>query len=164
MGNLIKNPINIEFIRSFITMTDPERPVLNKINITPELVDHLDGRCFIDLDISECLEGVQFRKTNDGITAEYCGTDGCGVAYCHDGSDRGERVYMIDKYGEHIIDNTYNGCTVFEIVANPKMNIEIPVAVYEYIKHFVKQQIKIMDANQEYISSVRELILKNLEK
>ena len=163
MSELTKTPIDTDFIMSFIEVTGP-RTVANRIKITPELADHLDGRCFILLDLPEFLEGVQFHKTDDGITVEHCSANGAGVAYCHDGRKKSEQIRMVDKYGEYCINDTYNGCTIFEMAFNPNTCHEVPVAAYEHIKHFVNQQIKIMEANQEYISSVREIILKNIGK
>lgn len=153
--------MNIDFVKSFIEVADPERPTNDIINITPELADHLDGRCFIDLDMHERLEGFQFHKTNNGIIAEYCGTDGYGIAYIHDGSDD---KFMEDKFGKHLIDNTYNGCTIYEVVFDRSLNLEIPVEAYEHIKHFVQQQLAIRNANREYIDAVRDIIIKNVQK
>lgn len=156
MSKLLKNPMNIDFVKSFIEFVDPEHPTKDIINITPELADHLDGRCFLDLDISERLEGFQFHKVNNGITLEYCGTDGCGVAYI-DTADE------VDKFGRHFIDDTYNGCTIYEVVFNKVENLEIPVEAYEHIKHFVQQQLAIRNANRAYIDAVRDIIIKNVQ-
>ena len=156
--------MNIDFVKSFIEVADPEQPTKDAINITPELADHLDGRCFLDLDMSERLEGFQFHKVNNGITAEYCGTDGCGIAYIIDGSDDKEDKFIVDKFGKHILENTYNGCTIYEVVFDRSLNLEIPVEAYEHIKHFVRQQMAIKKANQEYIEAIRGIIIKNVQQ
>ena len=36
MSQLLKNPMNIDFVKSFIEVADPERPTNDIINITPE--------------------------------------------------------------------------------------------------------------------------------
>lgn len=157
MEKTVKNPVDIEFIRSFFDDSS--------ISITRKLVDHLDGRCFIDLDMPERLEGFRFHKTPTGITAEYCGADGGGVAYIDDGHAKiNDHEYMEDKFGKHPIDDTYNGCTIHGIAFSPELSMEIPMEAYEHIRHFVWQQIKIHEANREYISEVRNLILKTTEK
>ena len=157
MSDLIKNPVNLDFVKSFIECTDPDRPSKDKINITPELAEHLDGRCFLDLDMHERLEAFQFHKSPYGITMEYCGADGGSVAYV-------DVVDKVDKFGGHIIDNTYCGCTIYEVVFNKAENIEIPAAAYEHIKRFAQQQIAIRKANREYIAEVRDIIIKNAIK
>lgn len=136
-----KNPVNIDFIKSFIEIADPESSTTDVIHITPELANHLDGHCFLDLDMPERLEGFQFYKANNGITFEYCSTDGYGVAYI-------DTVNRVDKFDKHVFDNTY----------------EISAAAYEHIKHFVQQQIAIRDANAKYIEDVRSIIIKNAIK
>lgn len=157
MSQLLKNPMDIDFVKSFIEVADPELPTKDVIHITPELVDHLDGRCFLDLDMHERLEGFQFHKANNGISLEYCGTDGYGVAYI-------DTVNEVDKIGKHNLDDTYCGCTIYEAVFNKEENLEIPVEAYEHIKHFVQQQLAIRKANQEYIEAVRDIIIKNVKQ
>jgi hypothetical protein len=157
MSKILENPVNIDFIKSFIEVADPGCSTTDVISITPELADHLDGHCFLDLDMPERLEGFQFHKANNGITLEYCGTDGYGVAYI-------DPVDGVDKFGKHVLDNTYCGGIIYEVVFNKKENLEIPVEAYEHIKHFVQQQMAIKKANSEYINTVRDIIIKNAIK
>lgn len=164
MDKFVETPINMDFVKSFFTAIDPERPAYSKINITEELAEHLDGHCFIDLELPERLESVQFRKTDTGLTAEYCGTDGYGVAYYENGCDVELHPKMIDNYGEHILDDTYNGCTLYDVVFNTGTNREISVETHEHIKFFVQQQVKIKEANHNYIDTIRQIIIKNLQK
>lgn len=157
MSKILENPVNIDFIKSFIEVADPGCSTTDVINITPELADHLDGHCFLDLDMPERLEGFQFHKANNGITLEYCGTDGYGVAYI-------DTVDEVDKFGKHVLDNTYCGGAIYETVFNKEENLEIPVEAYEHIKHFVQQQLAIRKANSEYIDAVRDIIIKNVKQ
>lgn len=157
MNKIPENPVDIDFIKSFIEVADPGCSTTDVINITPELADHIDGHCFLDLDIPERLEGFRFHKANNGITLEYCGTDGYGVAYI-------DTVDGVDKFGKHVLDNTYCGGTIYEVVFNKKENLEIPVESYEHIKHLVQQQMAIRDANRKDIEDVRSIMIKNAIK
>lgn len=144
---------DFEYIESCFS-GNPETGEITTINITPELVELLDGRCFIDLDMPDRLEAFQFKKTMDGINALYCGADGAGVAYIHYSEDQA------DLYGEHNIDDTFNGASIECIITKPAFSVEIPYAAFEHIRAHVHQRRQIIEANRQYIDEVRSAILK----
>lgn len=155
MSNFVKNSIDIELLKRHIHYN--KEYWKNEISIDQELIDHLDGRCFLDLDIRERLEGFRFHKVNNGISLEYCGTNGYGVAYI-------DIVKDVDKFGKHFITDTSCGGAIYDVAFNKNDNIEIPVEAYEHIKHFVQQQLAIRKANREYIDAIRDIIIKHVQK
>ena len=145
---------DFEYIESCFS-GNPETGEITTINITPELVELLNGRCFIDLDMPDRLEAFQFKKTFNGINAIYCGTDGAGVAYIN------YSECEADLCGEHNIDDTYNGASIECIITKPAFSVEIPYAAFEHILAHVHKQKTIVEANRQYINEVRSVILKH---
>ncbi len=79
-----------------------------KINITPELTDRIDGRCFLDLDMNDRIEAFRFIKTSTGIDMVSVG--------CND--HWGYSHLWHDDYGEYEIGDTFCGIWIDMVETN----------------------------------------------
>ena len=99
------------------------------INITPELVDNLTGRCFLDFDMPDRIEAFRFIKTSTGIDTHYIGCNNYwGYSHVHH-----------DDYGEHEINNTYNGIWIDMVNEKNFLVREIPQEKFDRINTIVNE-------------------------
>lgn len=113
------------------------------INITPELAESLDGRCFLDLDMNDRIEAFRFIKTGTGLDMLSIGcNDHWGYSHVHH-----------DDYGEYEIDDTYNGIWIDMVNEKSFLVREIPQAKFDRANAIVND---VMDKAEKRESEFRK--------
>lgn len=103
-----------------------------EIIINESLADELNGRCFMDLDMSDRIEGIKFIKTDRGIDTLYIGCTYCwGYIHC-----------LHDDYGTYQIKDTYNGTDITMIKEKSPFLIEVSLEVFDKMNKIVDDKIK----------------------
>ena len=100
-----------------------------KINITPELAESLNGRCFLDLDMSDRIEAFRFIKTSTGIDMHSIGCDNhWGYSHVHH-----------DDFGEYEINDTFNGIWIDMVNEKSFLVREIPQEKFDRANAIVNE-------------------------
>ena len=100
-----------------------------KINITPELAETLNGRCFLDLDMSDRIEAFRFIKTSTGIDMHSIGCDNhWGYSHVHH-----------DDFGEYEINDTFNGIWIDMVNEKSFLVREIPQEKFDRANAIVNE-------------------------
>lgn len=107
-----------------------------EIDITPELADKLDGRCFMDLDMSERVEGFCFEKAPNGLKCKTIGADAHYVAYIH--------TYA-QIYGKYKIKDTWFGTEIINVKTDQYLIKEIDSKTWDDMVSLVRSQKERID-------------------
>lgn len=102
-----------------------------KVNLTPELAEKLDGRCFLDLDDSDRIEAFRFVKTTTGLDMIGIGCD-YHWGYSH---------LWHDDYGEYNLEDTFCGCYIDMIEENSWLVREITQEKFDRANEIVNEKI-----------------------
>ena len=124
------------------------------IELNEELATILDGRCFLDLDMPERIEGFRFNKTETGLDCLYIG---CGVAigYCHN---------VHDDYENALDNNLFCGCDIVMVSQDHHLIREISEKEFNRMNQIVNEQIKkIGEREREFKELQKEFFLKKCQ-
>jgi len=117
---------------------DEDKEIINEdnlekqeIKITETLADELDGRCFMDLDMSDRIEGIKFIKTDRGIDALCIG---CNYHWRY-------VLCFHDNYGTYRIEDTYNGTNIALIKEKSPFLVEISLEIFDKMNEIVNDKI-----------------------
>lgn len=117
-----------------------EDDFMEKSIVINELVaDKLNGRCFIDTDMPERIEGFKFIKTKTGIDFISIGADPF-FTYTH--------TYHED-YGVYKVKDTYFGTDI--ILVEEGFNL-----LHEVSEEVFNKMIKIVNEQQEIVSDIKK--------
>lgn len=122
---------------------------MSKFQITQELADKYDGRCFLDLDMPDRIEAVRFNKKDSGLEGEYIG---CNF---HWGYDR----KFTDPYGEMEEEDSYHCATIVMLEDGMILHREITREEYYRIKGIVRERIDTCMRMQAEFSKIQESVL-----
>lgn len=111
-----------------------DRFLEQEIVINEELANKLNGRCFLDTDMPERVEGFKFVKTKTGIDCIYIGAWYCGTYshVCH------------EDYGTYKVKDTYFGTDIASIETNFYLIKEISEEVFNKMISIVSEQDNIV--------------------
>lgn len=104
-----------------------------EIIINEELADKLNGRCFLDTDMPERIEGFKFMKTKTGIDCICIGSDSV-FNY--------NEVYHED-YGTYKVKDTYFGTDIILVETNFYLIREISEELFNKMVAIVNNQKEI---------------------
>lgn len=117
------------------------------IIINEELADKLNGRCFLDTDIPERIEGFKFIKTKTGIDFITIGSDSV-FNYSY--------VYHED-YGKYKVKDTYFGTDIILVETNFYLLREISEDVFNKMVSIINKQKDISDKiKNDWIKTQRQ--------
>ena len=102
------------------------------IVIDEKLADELNGKCFLDLDMSDRLEGFRFAKTSTGIDVLYVGCD-YHWGYAHN---------FHDNYGTYDVEDTYNGYDILNVQSEHFLIREITPEKFDELNKIVNDQME----------------------
>lgn len=101
------------------------------IVINEELACILDGRCFLDYDMPDRIEGFKFTKTKNGIDILSIGCDAhWGYTYNYH-----------DDYGEYLDNDTFTGCDIIMIAQNHPLLKEISLEMFQKMNEVINERI-----------------------
>lgn len=124
-----------------------------KINITPDVADYFDGKCYIDTEMSNRIDVLKFKKEDDGILVEYAGTDLRGVNYIHNSKD--EYVSATET------EDTFFGYYLKAILTNSFSFLEeISNEQYDQVIALVSAHEATMESNKKYLNFIRSQMTK----
>lgn len=141
--------LNIDYIKSLFTELSSNN---KSINITEELCEMMDGKCFFDLEDEDRLSVYRFTRNTRGIGFYYCGVDYNGQTEMY--IPKEDDMDHIDDVINTIDSNTG---TELEAILNGEL-IPIPRIAYEMIRSQVIKQRQVMQANKEYINTVKDIM------
>ena len=109
------------------------------IEIDEELANKLNGRCFVDTDMPERIEGFKFIKTKTGIDFISIGADSF-FTYNY--------VYHED-YGKYKIKDTYFGTEIISVLTKFYL-------LHEVSEEIFNKMIKIVNAQSEMVNKIEK--------
>lgn len=116
------------------------------IVLNSELADILDGRCFLDYDMPERIEGFKFTKTKNGLDLLSIGCD----------SHWGYTYNYHDDYGEYLDVDTYTGCNIVMIAQKHPLIKEISLEMFQNMNKLVNERIELYQQREYEFESIRK--------
>ena len=109
------------------------------IEIDEELANKLNGKCFIDTDIPERIEGFKFVKTKTGIDLISIGADSFFTYnhVCH------------EDYGKYKVKDTYFGTEILNVLTEFYL-------LHEVSEEIFNKMIKIVNAQSEIVNRIEK--------
>lgn len=121
------------------------------IEIDEELADKLNGRCFVDTDMSERIEGFKFVKTKTGIDLISIGADSF-LTYNY--------VYHED-YGKYKVKDTYFGTEIINVLTEFYLLHEVSEEIFNEMIKIVNTQSEIVrKIEKDFKAKQKQLFLK----
>lgn len=132
---------------------DEDKWMEQEINLSEEFVSHLDGRCFLDLDMySERIEAYRFTKTQTGLDTLFIGCNDYW-GYCYN---------WHDSFGKRKIKDMYCGTEILMIKEGNHLVREISPATFDEINAIVHKVIDEMETRENaFKKKVKSLDLLN---
>ena len=115
------------------------------ITLNEELANILDGRCFLDYDIPDRLEGFKFYKTKNGLDILTIGCD----AHC------GYSNNYHDDFGEYLDNDLYSGCEIMMIAQNHPLIKEIPLEMFQKMNKVINDRIQLYKQRDSEFKKIR---------
>ena len=117
------------------------------IIINEKLADKLNGRCFLDTDMPERIEGFKFIKTKTGIDFITIGSDSV-FNYSH---------VCHEDYGKYKVKDTFFGTDIILVETNFYLLREISEDVFNKMVSIINKQKDISDKiKNDWIKTQRQ--------
>jgi len=125
-----------------------------EIVINEALADELNGRCFIDTDMPERVEGFKFVKTKTGVDCVYVGADPF-FTYNH---------VVHEDYGTYKVKDTYFGTDIILVQTRFYLIHEIDESVFNQMVKVVNEQEEITNKMKKDFEKKQREIFKQVNK
>ena len=124
------------------------------IVINETLADILNGRCFIDTDMPERIEGFKFVKAKTGIDCIYVGADPF-FTYTH---------VLHEDYGTYKVKDTYFGTDIALVQTNFYLIREIDDELFNQMLNVVNEQKDIVKKVENDFKKKQKEIFRQVNK